>query len=75
MFVLSLTDLSYNCALCYYMMRQYAPSLKHIAEIIERGIKEHPGVCDVIVGHYMYCTSLLVVSSCRAQCGYDYGRC
>ncbi|XP_065899336.1 intraflagellar transport protein 70A-like [Dysidea avara] len=35
-------DLSYNCALCYYMLRQYAPSLKHIAEIIERGIKEHP---------------------------------
>ena len=36
-------DLAYNCALCYYMLKQYAPSLKHIAEIIEKGIKEHPG--------------------------------
>jgi tetratricopeptide repeat protein 30 len=37
-------DLSYNIALCHYMMRQYAPALKHIADIIERGIREHPGI-------------------------------
>ena len=36
-------DLSYNIALCYYSMKQYAPALKHIADIIERGIREHPG--------------------------------
>ncbi|KAJ9447290.1 Tetratricopeptide repeat protein 30-like protein [Diplonema papillatum] len=35
-------DLAYNIALTYYMQKQYGPSLKHIAEIIERGIKEHP---------------------------------
>ncbi|GBN41946.1 Tetratricopeptide repeat protein 30A [Araneus ventricosus] len=35
-------DLSYNIALCYYRMKQYALALKHIAEIIERGIREHP---------------------------------
>ena len=35
--------LSYNIALCHYMMKQYAPALKHIADIIERGIREHPG--------------------------------
>ncbi|XP_043945724.1 tetratricopeptide repeat protein 30A isoform X2 [Protopterus annectens] len=35
-------DLSYNIALCYYNMKQYAPALKHIADIIERGIREHP---------------------------------
>ncbi|XP_038064381.1 tetratricopeptide repeat protein 30A-like [Patiria miniata] len=35
-------DLSYNIALCYYSMKQYAPALKHIADIIERGIREHP---------------------------------
>ncbi|XP_077979698.1 intraflagellar transport protein 70A-like [Glandiceps talaboti] len=35
-------DLSYNIALCYYAMKQYAPALKHIADIIERGIREHP---------------------------------
>ncbi|XP_071510135.1 intraflagellar transport protein 70A-like [Diadema antillarum] len=35
-------DLAYNIALCYYSMKQYAPALRHIAEIIERGIREHP---------------------------------
>ena len=44
-------DLSYNIALCHYMMKQYAPALKHIADIIERGIRDHPGkkhlVCNV----------------------------
>ncbi|XP_030062483.1 tetratricopeptide repeat protein 30A isoform X2 [Microcaecilia unicolor] len=35
-------DLSYKIALCYYSMKQYAPALKHIADIIERGIREHP---------------------------------
>lgn len=36
-------DLSYNIALCHYMLKQYAPALKHIADIIERGIRMHPG--------------------------------
>nr|XP_054763061.1 tetratricopeptide repeat protein 30A-like [Lytechinus pictus]XP_054763063.1 tetratricopeptide repeat protein 30A-like [Lytechinus pictus] len=35
-------DLAYNIALCYYSMKQYAPALRNIAEIIERGIREHP---------------------------------
>ncbi|XP_015778261.1 PREDICTED: tetratricopeptide repeat protein 30A-like [Acropora digitifera] len=35
-------DLSYNIALCYYSLKQYAPALKHIADIIERGIRDHP---------------------------------
>lgn len=35
-------DLAYNVALSYYRMQQYGPSLKHIAEIIEKGIHEHP---------------------------------
>ncbi|XP_053570279.1 tetratricopeptide repeat protein 30A [Bombina bombina] len=35
-------DLYYNIALCYYSMKQYAAALKYIAEIIERGIREHP---------------------------------
>ncbi|KAK0182637.1 hypothetical protein PV327_000752 [Microctonus hyperodae] len=34
--------LSYNVALCYYKIKEYAASLKHIADIIEQGIKEHP---------------------------------
>jgi tetratricopeptide repeat protein 30 len=36
-------DLAYNIALCFYKQKQYGPALKHIAEIIERGVKEHPG--------------------------------
>ena len=35
-------DLAYNIALCYYRMKQYGPSLKHLAEIIERGVRDHP---------------------------------
>ncbi|CAD5123521.1 DgyrCDS11860 [Dimorphilus gyrociliatus] len=35
-------DLSYNIALCNYEMKRFAPALKHIADIIERGIRDHP---------------------------------
>ncbi|KAJ3314377.1 Tetratricopeptide repeat protein 30A [Boothiomyces sp. JEL0838] len=35
-------DIAYDTALCYYYMRDYVPALKNIAEIIERGIREHP---------------------------------
>jgi tetratricopeptide repeat protein 30 len=35
-------ELAYNIALCHYKQKQLAPSLKHIAEIIERGVREHP---------------------------------
>lgn len=36
-------EISYNIAVCYYRLKQYDISLKHIADIIEKGIKEHPG--------------------------------
>ena len=35
-------ELAYNIALCYYQVKQYGPALKHIAEIIERGVTAHP---------------------------------
>ncbi|KND03893.1 uncharacterized protein SPPG_01347 [Spizellomyces punctatus DAOM BR117] len=35
-------ELSYYVALCHYMLKQYVPALKYIADIIERGIREHP---------------------------------
>ena len=35
-------ELAYNIALCYYQLKQYGPALKHIADIIERGVREHP---------------------------------
>ncbi|XP_042360451.1 tetratricopeptide repeat protein 30A isoform X1 [Plectropomus leopardus] len=34
--------LSYNIALCYYSLKNYAQALKYIGEIIERGIRDHP---------------------------------
>lgn len=36
------SDLAYNIGLCYYSMAQYGSALKHIAEIIERGVRDHP---------------------------------
>ena len=36
-------DTCYCIALCHYNLRQYATALKYITEIIERGIKDHPG--------------------------------
>lgn len=38
-------ELSYYLALCHYMLKQYVPALKYIGDIIERGIREHPGAC------------------------------
>ncbi|KAM9784441.1 intraflagellar transport protein 70A isoform 1-T1 [Syngnathus typhle] len=35
--------LSYNIALCYYKLSNYVQALKYIGDIIERGIREHPG--------------------------------
>jgi tetratricopeptide repeat protein 30 len=35
-------DLSYYISLCYYMMKQYVMALKYLADIIERGIRDHP---------------------------------
>ena len=34
--------LSYNIALCHYRLKDFAQALKHIADIIERGIRDHP---------------------------------
>eukprot|EP00039_Didymoeca_costata_P001058 m.49308 g.49308 ORF g.49308 m.49308 type:complete len:656 (+) comp10609_c0_seq3:202-2169(+) len=35
-------DVVYNIALCHYSLKQYPVALKFIADIIERGIREHP---------------------------------
>lgn len=35
-------DLAYNIALCYYKLEQHSAALKHLGEIIERGVREHP---------------------------------
>lgn len=34
--------LCYNVALCYYQLKEYVAALKHVADIIKRGIRKHP---------------------------------
>jgi len=36
-------QLSYNIALCQYMMKQYGPAHSSVGEIIAKGISDHPG--------------------------------
>jgi len=36
-------DLSYNIALCQYMLKQYGAAHSCVGDIIAKGIKEHPG--------------------------------
>lgn len=35
-------ELQYNLALCCYQLKQYSQALKHLAEIVEKGVREHP---------------------------------
>eukprot|EP00879_Flechtneria_rotunda_P021336 GHRR01022486.1.p1 GENE.GHRR01022486.1~~GHRR01022486.1.p1 ORF type:complete len:564 (+),score=204.45 GHRR01022486.1:745-2436(+) len=35
-------ELQYNLALCCYKLKQYSQALKHLAEIVDRGVREHP---------------------------------
>ncbi|XRB01471.1 tetratricopeptide repeat protein 30 [Pycnococcus provasolii] len=42
-------DLAYNISLCFYKQKQFGPALKYLAEIIERGVREHP---ELSVGSY-----------------------
>jgi tetratricopeptide repeat protein 30 len=35
----------YNIALTYYMEKSYAQALKHVGDIIERGMRDHPELC------------------------------
>lgn len=37
-------SIAYNIALCYFMMKHFTNARKYIIEIIEKGIKEHPGI-------------------------------
>ena len=53
-------ELAYYIALCHYVLKQYVPSLKMLAEIVERGIKEHPGTLFL-------CCSLLWINLPRTQ--------
>lgn len=35
-------DVAYNAAVCAYKTGQYGQALKHVAEIIDRGVRDHP---------------------------------
>jgi tetratricopeptide repeat protein 30 len=35
-------DIAYNIALCYFKMKQYGNAMRQIAEIIEKGVRDHP---------------------------------
>jgi tetratricopeptide repeat protein 30 len=35
-------DLAYNIALCFYREKQYGQALRHVADIIEKGVRNHP---------------------------------
>lgn len=36
-------EVSYNIALCYYELKQYAQAVQYLGGIVEKGIKEYPG--------------------------------
>ena len=38
-------DIQYNIALCHYKMGQYGPALKALFDIIDHGVRDHPGLC------------------------------
>jgi tetratricopeptide repeat protein 30 len=35
-------DLAYNVALCHYELGQYGAALRHVTDVIETGVREHP---------------------------------
>jgi tetratricopeptide repeat protein 30 len=35
-------DLAYNIALCFFRQKQYGNAMRQLAEIIERGVRDHP---------------------------------
>ena len=35
-------DVAYDAALCHYEAGQFAPALRRLAEIVERGVRDHP---------------------------------
>jgi len=44
-------SIAYNIALCHYMLKQYSEASEIIAEIIDRGIEQHPDFDPRAQGH------------------------
>jgi len=49
-------DLSYNIALCQYMLKQYGAAHSCVGDIIAKGIKEHPGKYLTVANIWQHCT-------------------
>ena len=58
--VLQSPELQYNLALCCFKSKQYSQALKHVAEIVEKGVREHPelGVGRQVMGMFFKIPSL-----------------
>lgn len=49
-------ELAYNIALCHYRMKQLGPAMKYIADIIEKGVREHPVRPTIIPASAICCS-------------------
>lgn len=38
------SDLAYSLALCHYQLGEMDQTMRYIGEIVERGVKDHPGL-------------------------------
>lgn len=38
------SDLAYSLALCHYQLGETEQTMRYIGEIVERGVKDHPGL-------------------------------
>lgn len=58
-------DLQYNLALCCYKLRQYSQALKHLAEVVEAGVRQHP---ELSVGRCARCLQSVWLARCLGAC-------
>ena len=74
-------DLACNVALCYYKQKQYAQALKQLAEVIERGVREHPelsvgsntdGIDVRSVGNSSVLLETCLVEAFNLKCAVEY---
>eukprot|EP00163_Fabomonas_tropica_P011065 TRINITY_DN2152_c0_g1_i2.p1 TRINITY_DN2152_c0_g1~~TRINITY_DN2152_c0_g1_i2.p1 ORF type:complete len:481 (+),score=115.07 TRINITY_DN2152_c0_g1_i2:753-2195(+) len=78
-------QLAHNIALCNYHTNNYGVALKYVAEIIERGIREHPELCvgsvtegievrSVGNSQVLHETALIEAFNLKAAIEYDMGK-
>ncbi|VDN44562.1 unnamed protein product [Gongylonema pulchrum] len=74
-------SLAYSIALCHYQMRDYSQALKFIADIIDRGIKDHPelsigmvteGIEVSSVGNTLLLHETALVEACNLKAAIEY---